>query len=85
MDFFRQAIAHYGLVVNSSVRQQPSGDGAGLYRAGHTVVQIPLQNLWYHSSGDRIDTIQASGLERATRLYAFVLDKIDGVSRAELE
>lgn len=83
--FFHEAIDYYGLVVNSLLRRQPSGDASGFYRAGHTVVQIPLQNLWYHSSGDRIDTIQASGLERATRLYAFVLDKIDGVSRADLE
>ena len=83
--FHQEAIDRYGLVINSMVAQRPTGDAFGFYREGHTVVQILDVNLWYHSSGDRIDTVHPSGLQRATRLYAYVLDKIDGASSAELE
>jgi hypothetical protein len=86
IDFYRQAIDRYGLVINANRElSPPTGDAFDFYRAGYVVVQILDANVWYHSSGDRIDVIQAAGLERATRLYAYVLDQIDGHSSAELQ
>jgi hypothetical protein len=86
IDFYRQAIDRYGLVINSSRElSPPTGDAFDFFRAGYVVVQILDANIWYHSSGDRIDVIQPAGMERATRLYAYVLDQIDAHSTAELQ
>ena len=84
ISFYRDAIDRYGLVIDSEIGRQPTGDAFGFFLAGYTVAQILDANLWYHSSGDLPDVIHPAGLERATRLYAYVLDKIDASSRAEL-
>jgi len=84
ISYYRDAIDRYGLVIDSEVGRQPTGDAFGFFLAGYTVAQILDANLWYHSSGDLLDVIHPAGLERATRLYAYVLDKIDATSRAEL-
>jgi len=85
ISYYRDAIDRYGLVIDSEVGRQPTGDAFGFFLAGYTVAQILDANIWYHSSGDLSDAIHPAGLERATRLYAHVLDKIDATSRAELE
>lgn len=84
ISYYRDAIDRYGLVIDSEVGRQPTGDAYGFFLAGYTVAQILDANLWYHSSGDLPDVIHPAGLERATRLYAYVLDRIDESSRAEL-
>lgn len=84
ISFYREAIDRYGLVIDSEVARRPTGDAFGFFMAGYPVAQILDANLWYHSTGDRLDAIHPDGLERATRLYAEVLDKIDAASRAEL-
>ncbi len=84
--FYRDAIDRYGLAITSKVSPAPpSGDAYGFFKAGQTVVQILDANLWYHSSGDTIDSIHPHGLERATRLYAEVLDRIDTTPTADLK
>lgn len=83
--FYREAIDRYGIVINASAEHRPpTGEAFGFFRAGYPVAQIIDSNLWYHSSGDTLDTIDARGLERATRAYTLVLDRLDGASRAEL-
>ncbi len=84
ISYYRDAIDRYGLVIDSEVGRQPTGDAFGFFLAGYTVAQILDANLWYHSTGDLPDAIHPNGLERATRLYADVLDKIDVSSRADL-
>ena len=84
ISFYREAIDRYGLVIDSEVARVPTGDAFGFYKAGYPVAQILDANLWYHSTGDRLDAIHPEGLARATRLYAYVLDKIDASSRDEL-
>jgi Zn-dependent M28 family amino/carboxypeptidase len=85
IDFYRQAIDRYGLVVDATLeRRPPTGDAIAFFRAGSTVLQILDANIWYHSDGDLVDTIPPVGLARATRVYADVLDKIDGRSKEEL-
>jgi hypothetical protein len=84
ISFYRDAIDRYGLVIDSEVGRRPTGDAFGFFLAGYTVAQILDANLWYHSSGDLLDAIDPAGLERATRLYAYVLDKIDASDRVEL-
>jgi Zn-dependent M28 family amino/carboxypeptidase len=84
--FYRDAIDRYGLAITSKVSPAPpSGDAYPFFKAGQTVLQILDANLWYHSSGDTIDSIHPHGLERATRLYAEVLDRIDSTPTADLK
>jgi Zn-dependent M28 family amino/carboxypeptidase len=86
ISFYRDAIDRYGLVIDSNVqRSPPTGDAYGFFKAGNTVVQILDANHWYHSTGDTLETMYPSGLARATRLYAYVLDRIDATSREQLE
>jgi len=81
---YQEGIDRYGLVVGAMMERRPNGDAFDFFRAGQIVVQILDANLWFHSSGDRLETIHGNGLERATRLYAYLLDNIDQVSRDEL-
>ncbi len=85
INFYRQAIDRYGLVIDAILeRRPPTGDAIAFFRAGNTVLQILDANIWYHSDGDLIDTIPSVGLERATRIYAEVLDKIDQHTKEDL-
>ncbi len=84
VSIYREAINRYGMVVDATVNRRPTGDAFDFFRAGLPVVQIIDANLWFHSSGDRIETIDRDGLERAVRLYAEVLERIDQATAAEL-
>ena len=84
MAFYREGIQRYGLVVDSMISRFPTGDAFDFFREGHVVVQLMDANLWFHSTGDRMDTISPGGLEGATRMYAFVLDRIDETDRQQL-
>jgi hypothetical protein len=84
MSIYQDGIDRYGLVVGAMMERRPNGDAFDFFRAGKIVVQILDANLWFHSSGDRLETIHKNGLERATRLYAYLVDHIDQVSRDEL-
>jgi len=84
LSIYQDGVDRYGLVVDAMVERRPTGDAFDFYRAGTPVVQILDANLWFHSSGDRIDTIHPSGLERAIRLYAFALSRIDQAGWNEL-
>jgi hypothetical protein len=84
LSIYRDAVDRYGLVIDATVDRRPTGDAYDFFLAGTPVVQIMDANLWFHSGGDRLDTIHPHGLERATRLYAFVLDQIDRASWDQL-
>jgi hypothetical protein len=84
VSIYQEGIDRYGLVVGAMMERRPNGDAFDFFRAGKIVVQILDANLWFHSSGDRLETIHKNGLERATRLYAYLLDNIDQVSLDEL-
>ncbi len=80
----RQAIDRYGLVVNSMMERLPTGDAFDFFRTGTPVVQMLDANLWFHSDGDTPATIHPHGLERATRAYAYILDRIDQSSTDDI-
>lgn len=80
----REAVDRYGLVVNSMMERLPTGDAFDFFRAGTPVVQMLDANLWFHSDGDLSETIHPHGLERATRAYAYILDRIDQTSTVEI-
>jgi hypothetical protein len=84
MSIYKEGIDRYGLVVGARMERRPNGDAFDFFRAGKIVVQILDANLWFHSSGDRLETIHENGLERATRLYAYLLDNIDKFSLDDL-
>ncbi|MBM4196918.1 MAG: M28 family peptidase [Gammaproteobacteria bacterium] len=84
-NLYRAAVDRHGLVIDALIeRRPPSGDAYDFFKARQVVVQILDSSIWYHSSGDRMESIPPVGLERATRVYAEVLDGIDRHERAEL-
>ena len=84
LSFFQAAADRYGVVIEGTVNRRPNGDAFDFFRARVPVVQLLDANIWFHSSGDRLDTISPAGLERTTRLLADVLEGIDESSAAEL-
>ncbi len=85
LSFFQAAADRYGVVIEGTVSRRPNGDAIDFFRARVPVVQLMDANVWFHSSGDRLDTISPVGLERTTRLFADVLNRIDETSSAELD
>ncbi len=85
ISIFGEAIDRYQLVVGSSASQLPTGDAFAFFLKGHTVVQLIESNIWFHSTGDALNTIPPQELERAARTYAYFIDQVDQSSRAELE
>jgi len=84
LQFFRDAIDRYGLVVAGTTRHSPYGDASVLQ------TKVPVVNLietvgWYHSTADTPDLIPPQGLERTARAFAYFLDKVDATPRADLE
>jgi len=84
LSFFQAAADRYGVVIEGAVNRRPNGDAYDFFLARVPVVQLLDANLWFHSSGDRLDTISPVGLERTTRLFADVLAGIDATDTAEL-
>jgi len=84
LSFFQAAADQYGVVIEGTVSRRPNGDAIDFFRARVPVVQLMDANVWFHSSGDRLDTISPVGLERTTRLFADVLDRIDETSATDL-
>jgi hypothetical protein len=52
---------------------------------GVTCVGWMEANYFYHSTLDRPEVVTPQGLERITRAYAWIMDSVEGYSRAELE
>jgi len=84
LDYFRQAVDRYGIVMAQTTRHQPYGDAAIMQKHAPTVNLIETL-AWYHSTADTPDLIPPTGLERTARAFAYFLDKVDGTSRADLE
>lgn len=80
ISYFQEAIDRYGIVVESAISRRATGAAAALAAGGHTVIQLHEGGFWYHSGADQRDSVNPGGLERMTRFYAFILDKIDGTS-----
>lgn len=85
LEFLREAFDRYGVVVATQTNHVPSGDPMRFQRAGLTVINLIEAGVWYHSTGDLPETIPAAGLERTARAFAYFLDKVDHVSRPEIE
>jgi hypothetical protein len=84
ISFFREAIGRYGIVADSAVTRRATGAATALAAAGHTVIRAYEGGFWYHSTGDRRDAINPAGLQRVTRFFAYLLDRIERASSAEL-
>lgn len=85
LGFLTEAIDRYGIPVTTRTNQVPIGDPLPFYYAGLNVVNLIAGGLWYHTTGDTPDKISVSGLERSGRAIAYFLEKVEKVSRAEIE
>ena len=56
---------------------QAPGDVWPFQRRSYPVAQIIEVSNWYHTTGDILAAVPATGLERATRAFAEFLQEID--------
>jgi hypothetical protein len=71
IDAGRRGMERYGFNLNPEFRAAVPGDLGGYRSLGAARVQAIHSGPMYHTSGDVLATISASGLERAARFYTF--------------
>jgi hypothetical protein len=62
-----------------------AGDLGGYASLGVPRVQAIHAGPLYHTSGDVLESISVAGLERAARFYAFWVDGVTRMPRAEID
>lgn len=85
IELFSQAADRYGIVTSQGTYPNYWGDVVGFMGTGVTCAGWIEAMYFYHSELDSPDTVTPQGLERITRAYAWVMDQVEGRSRAELE
>jgi hypothetical protein len=85
LDLFVEAADRYGIVQPVGTYPNYWGDVVGFMGTGVTAVGWMEANYFYHSELDGLDVVTPQGLERITRAYAWIMDRVEGHSRAELE
>ena len=84
IDLMGQAFDHYGVVVTTRTNHFASGDPIGHAQAGIPVINLIESGLWYHSSGDRMDIVTPSGMERVARAFVEFLQRADTIDATAL-
>jgi Zn-dependent M28 family amino/carboxypeptidase len=85
VDAYREAAARFGIALNANLYPYYWGDIIGLMPTGVAASGWIGSNFFYHSSLDSVEAVRPRSLERIARASAFVADRIDAFSRAELE
>jgi hypothetical protein len=82
MDLGQRAVGRYGFNLNPTFSSSIAGDLGGYAPLGVARLQAIHSGPMYHTSGDVLDTISESGLERAGRFYAFFIAEAAKLTRA---
>ena len=77
LELFARSLAHHGVTMLANAWDQAPGDVWPFQRRGYPVAQIIEVSNWYHTTGDILAAVPATGLERATRAFAEFLQDID--------
>jgi len=85
LGFFKDAADRYGIVTSQGAYPNYWGDVVGFMETGVTCAGWIEATYYYHSALDSPAVVTPQGLERITRAYAYVVDKVEGVSREEIE
>lgn len=81
----REAVQRYGIVIFDRSRQDYAGDAGPLRRLAVPTISLIEGGTWYHTIADTPEHVSPEGLERAARMFAYVLDGVNGATRADLE
>ncbi len=73
IDLGQRAMARYEFNLNPTFTASIAGDLGGYAPLGVARLQAIHSGPMYHASGDVLETISESGLERAARFYAFFI------------
>jgi len=82
---YRDAAERYDIPLNLNHTPYYWGDIIGLLPSGVDASGWIGSNFFYHSSLDSVEAVRPRSLERITRASAFVADRVDRHTRAELE
>jgi hypothetical protein len=80
----KRGVERYGFNLNPTFGTSVSGDLGGYAPLGVARVQAIHSGPMYHTSGDTLETISIPGLERSARFYAYFIEEMLKLSRAEL-
>ena len=84
IDVGQRGMERYGFNLNPEFRAGVPGDLGGYRSLGVPRVQAIHSGPMYHTSGDVLETISASGLERAARFYAFFVREVAKAPRDDI-
>lgn len=84
-DIAKRGVQRYGFNLRPNFSNSTAGDLGGYTPLGVPRVQAIHSGPMYHTSGDTLDTISTTGLERAARFYAFFVSEIAKIERAALQ
>jgi hypothetical protein len=86
VDLWRQGAACFGLSTQRVVDDMAPGE-PGAYHDIKTVpmTQMIAAGMFYHTTGDTVDSVPDEGLERAARFYAFMIEQADKAPDALLQ
>lgn len=86
VDLWRQGVKCFGLSTQRVVDNRATGEPGG-YRdiTNVPITQIISGNMLYHTTGETLASIPASGLERSARFYAYLISQADQAPDALLQ
>jgi peptidase M28-like protein len=77
IDLWSKAPRCFGVVTYQSASTTVSGDLGGYRALNAPMTQMIQSGTFYHSSGDVLEQVPASGLERAARFHAYFIEQVD--------
>src|SRR5688572_4955678 len=80
-----RAVERYGFRLRPQYSTSIAGDLGGYTPLGVPRVQAIHAGPLYHTSGDVLESISVEGLERAARFYAFWVDGVAKMARADID
>jgi hypothetical protein len=80
----KRGVERYGFNLNPTFGTSVAGDLGGYAPLGVARVQAIHSGPMYHTSGDVLETISISGLERAARFYTYFVNQVAKTPRSEL-
>ena len=80
-----QAKERYGFRLRPQYSTSVAGDLGGYAPLGVPRVQAIHAGPLYHTSGDVLESISVTGLERAARFYAHWVDAVTKMDRSDID
>lgn len=79
-----QGAQRYGFVIQSEVTNSVPGDLGGYAPLNVARIQGIHSGPLYHTSGDVLESISVSGLEKAARFYAWLIEQVSAMPKGDI-